>query len=243
MSIYQILNTIQKELQVPKENYNRFSDFKYRSCEDILEGIKKVLPDECYVLLSDDVVAIGERHYVKSTASFYYKDQCITAQAFAREPLEKKKFDDSQVTGAASSYARKYALNGLFMIDDAKDADAQEGVDQNKKVVTGLSNNVVKKSHVYFNNPNHPVATNGPMSKKTYDHLRFLFSHMQVTEEDKEKFKSWAKVSSFGQLTESQALSVIKNLEKKDPEAAQAWMELAKVREQADVELAKVNKL
>jgi hypothetical protein len=223
MNIYEVLGKIQKGLQVPKENYNKFSDFKYRKCEDILECVKKVLPDECYVVLSDDVVTVGERYYVKATASFHYKDQCVTSQSFAREPLEKKKFDDSQITGAASSYARKYALSGLFMIDDNRDVDAQEIADEKVKPV----NNVIG-AQKYFKSP----ISEG-MSRSTSEHLRFLFSYLRVTDEKKEKIREWAKVANLKDLSEQQALFVIKNLEKEDEKAVQAWMEaeLAKVRE------------
>lgn len=121
------LITIQKELKAPKGNYNSFGKYKYRSCEDILEAVKPLLHREgCTLTLSDDVVAVGDRYYIKATASICKGDDLVVVSAFARESYDKKGMDESQITGTASSYARKYALNGLFLIDDTKDADTDE---------------------------------------------------------------------------------------------------------------------
>jgi len=116
------LARIQGALKAPKGQYNKFGKYKYRSCEDILEGLKKV-KGECVITLSDDIVMVGDRIYVKATATIGLSDSSLSVSAFARESLTKKGMDDSQISGTASSYARKYALNGLFMIDDTKDAD------------------------------------------------------------------------------------------------------------------------
>lgn len=128
------LSEIQKKLVAPKNQLNKFGGYNYRSCEDILEALKKVLPEGASVTVSDDIVMVGERVYVKATARFYFNNEFIETVSFAREPLEKKGSDASQITGAASSYARKYALNGLFMIDDSKDADStnDHGKGENK---------------------------------------------------------------------------------------------------------------
>lgn len=123
------LMAIQDELNVPKNQYNKFGGFSYRSCEDILEALKPLLKkNKCVLTLSDDVVNIGDRFYVKATATLAdtEKDESMSITAFARETLSKAKMDDSQITGSASSYARKYALNGLFCIDDVKDADTMD---------------------------------------------------------------------------------------------------------------------
>lgn len=122
------LIAIQSELKVPKEQYNSFGKYKYRSCEDILEAVKPLLKaHECDLNLCDDIVLIGDRYYVKATAQITNAaGESKTATAFAREDLDKKGMDGSQITGTASSYARKYALNGLFCIDDTKDADTDE---------------------------------------------------------------------------------------------------------------------
>lgn len=121
---------IQKELKAPKNQYNSFGKYKYRSCEDILEAVKPITPDDCLVRVSDEMVCLGEgghaRFYIKATASFRKGDETIEAYGWARESLTKKGMDESQITGTASSYARKYALNGLFLIDDTKDADTDK---------------------------------------------------------------------------------------------------------------------
>ena len=124
-------SSAQNELKAPKNQYNGFGKYSYRSCEDILEAAKPVCAKYGLLLtVSDEVVLTGERYYIKATATLCDaqggSDEVMTATAYAREPDTKKGMDDSQVTGAASSYARKYALNGLFCIDDTKDADAAE---------------------------------------------------------------------------------------------------------------------
>ena len=120
-----ILNKIQKELKAPKNQYNAFGKYKYRSCEDILEAIKPLLEDAT-LTINDEMVVIGERYYIKATVTLTEADKSISATAYAREPEEKKGMDSAQITGATSSYARKYDLNGLFLIDDTKDADTMD---------------------------------------------------------------------------------------------------------------------
>ena len=119
---------IQKELKAPKSQYNSFSKYKYRSAEDILEAVKPLCyKHECQLKLSDNIVYIGDRYYVEATASLKNSQGEIeSSTASAREEDTKKGMDGSQITGTASSYARKYALNGLFCIDDTKDADTDE---------------------------------------------------------------------------------------------------------------------
>ena len=128
MGIIEKLLNIQLELKAPKNQRNNFGGYNYRSCEDILEAVKPLLKDNnCTLTISDELVNIGERYYIRATARLtdaenagsYYENT-----AYAREAETKKGMDESQVTGACSSYARKYALNGLFCIDDVKDADA-----------------------------------------------------------------------------------------------------------------------
>ena len=125
MNIYQSLNYIQSNLKAPKGQFNSFGKYHYRSCEDILEGVKPHLQEtKTCLVISDEIVTIGEHNYIKATATLYSADGgAVANSAFAKEPLEKKGMDPSQITGATSSYARKYALNGLFCIDDTKDAD------------------------------------------------------------------------------------------------------------------------
>lgn len=124
------LNEIQQALKVPKAHTNTFANYNYRNAEDILEAVKPLLGDSI-LTLSDEMVQLGDRFYVKATATISWLNEEKTADSFvvtayAREPLEKKGSDASQITGAASSYARKYALNGLFLIDDTKDADSED---------------------------------------------------------------------------------------------------------------------
>ena len=120
------LQNIQTELKAPKGQYNSFGKYAYRSCEDICEAVKPLLANYgCTLTISDDIVLIGEFTYVKATATIKNSSGDIeVTTAFARHSIDKKGMDDSQLTGATSSYARKYALNGLFCIDDTKDADA-----------------------------------------------------------------------------------------------------------------------
>lgn len=120
------LTNIQSTLKAPKGNFNSFGKYKYRSCEDILEALKPLLAEHsCVVTLSDEIVQIWERYYIKAMATLLdcESGETQSTTAFAREELEKKGMDSSQITGSASSYARKYALNGLFAIDDGVDAD------------------------------------------------------------------------------------------------------------------------
>lgn len=119
------LITIQSELKAPKSQFNKFGGYKYRKAEDILEAVKPLLAKQkCTLTITDDVVFIGNRIYVKATATIKNeKGECETTNGWAREEETKKGMDGSQITGASSSYARKYALNGLFAIDDNADSD------------------------------------------------------------------------------------------------------------------------
>lgn len=132
-NINSLLVEVQSELKAPKGQYNSFGKYNYRSTEDVLEGLKPILKEKNLVLVVfDDVVQVSDRVYIKSTAKLSYDQETIEVTAFARESLTKKGMDDSQITGTASSYARKYALNGMFLIDDSKDADSDEFSKQNK---------------------------------------------------------------------------------------------------------------
>lgn len=123
----QRVGDIQHKLKAPKGQYNSFGKYNYRSCEDILEGVKPLLKEHNLALLVDDeIVQIGERYYVKATAKITDGREIVSATAYAREPDTKKGMDESQITGATSSYARKYALNALLCIDDTKDADTMD---------------------------------------------------------------------------------------------------------------------
>ncbi len=125
---------VQKLLKAPKNQYNDFGEYHYRSCEDILEAVKPLLAERGLLMtITDSVELIGDRYYIKATVKVTDGTQTYEVSAYARETLERKKMDDAQLTGAASTYARKYALNGMYCIDDAKDAD---GLPNEPKVET-----------------------------------------------------------------------------------------------------------
>lgn len=135
------LNTIQSLLKAPKDQYNKFGNYKYRNCEDILVAVKPLLfSQSCTLTISDEIVMIGTRYYVRATATIKNANgETETTTAYAREDESKKGMDASQITGSTSSYARKYALNGLFCIDDTKDSDSLDN--------ECLSNNQLEKDN------------------------------------------------------------------------------------------------
>jgi hypothetical protein len=142
------LQEIQFKLKAPKGQFNNFGKYKYRSCEDILEAVKPILKEAgCILTLSDEMVLIGDRYYIKATARLVGEDTDVTTTAYARESENKSGMDASQITGTASSYARKYALNGLFCIDDTKDADTDEYTKQNNKAAPQNEKEVFDPSH------------------------------------------------------------------------------------------------
>lgn len=127
MSVYLKLLNVQSELKAPKSQYNSFGKYKYRSCEDILEALKPILnKNKATIIISDDILFVEGRHYIKATVKFIDTENGETVEnsALAREDEIKKGMDSSQITGSVSSYARKYALNGMFAIDDTKDSDS-----------------------------------------------------------------------------------------------------------------------
>jgi len=119
------LNEIQQKISVPKNQRNTFGNYDYRSCEDILAAVKPLL-GEATLTLTDELVCIGDRYYIKSTATLKDGDDVWSVNGFARESETKKGMDASQITGSTSSYSRKYSLNGLFLLDDVKDADTMD---------------------------------------------------------------------------------------------------------------------
>ena len=151
-NVYFKLMKVQSKLKAPKGQYNSFGKYSYRSCEDILEALKPLLAEvEAIVNVSDEVKLIGDRFYVEATAMFLDCEtgDSIVAKAYAREDESKKGMDLAQVTGSVSSYARKYALNGLFAIDDNKDSDAtnthNKDIKPNMTPVSGLSEAQLKR--------------------------------------------------------------------------------------------------
>ena len=152
MNVYEKLMTVQTKLRAPKGQYNSFGKYSYRSCEDILEALKPLLAEVgAIVNVSDEVKLIGNRFYVEATAMFLDCEtgDSIVARAYAREDETKKGMDLAQVTGSVSSYARKYALNGLFAIDDNKDADStnthSKDIKPNMTPVSGITEAQLKR--------------------------------------------------------------------------------------------------
>lgn len=137
--LIQKLSKIQTELKAPKSQFNSFGNYKYRNCEDILEAVKPMLKG-LVLTISDDIQVAGDRVYIKATATITNGVDSISNSALAREAINKKGMDDSQITGSTSSYARKYALNGLFCIDDTKDADSSNTGDN-------TTTNGINKTH------------------------------------------------------------------------------------------------
>lgn len=156
-SIYFKLAEIQMKLKAPKNQRNDFGNYNYRSCEDILEAVKPLL-GTMVIILSDEVVNVGDRNYVKATALLSDGEKEISVSAYACESPERKGMDAAQITGAASSYARKYALNGLFAIDDTKDADTKD----NRSEKEGESSKVVGDR---LNNPGGCDSCHAPKNK------------------------------------------------------------------------------
>lgn len=140
LNLTQRLLNAQSELKAPKGQYNNFGKYKYRSAEDILEAVKPINAKHGVLLtITDEPVLVGDWHYIKAAATITDGTESIVVTAYARESLNKKGMDDSQITGTASSYARKYALNGLYLIDDTKDADTDEYRNQGNKAPASKS--------------------------------------------------------------------------------------------------------
>lgn len=160
---------IQSELKAPKNQFNKFGNYKYRSCEDILEAVKPLLTKEKLSLtISDEVINVGSYNYIKATVSLSDGTDKVTVSALAREAEVQKGMSDSQITGSSSSYARKYALNGMFLIDDTKDADHQD----NRSYVP-VAKPVAKPDELTIlkNELNDLLEDNGynnPVKKKSY---------------------------------------------------------------------------
>lgn len=191
-TIHEKLVAIQSELKAPKSQTNTFGKYKYRSCEDILEAVKPLLKEQNLVLtISDEIVEVGGRVYVKATAKLSEMDMHILVTAFARESLDKKGMDDAQITGSASSYARKYALNGLFLIDDTKDADTMD----NRK--TEVAKTVL-----------HPIAA-------TQDQLTKIGTLLRETKSDRVALYKYFNLSPESVLTQEIAVKMIAVMEKK----------------------------
>lgn len=202
MNIYQSLNYIQSNLKAPKGQFNSFGKYHYRSCEDILEGVKPHLKEtNTCLVISDEIVTIGEHNYIKATATLYGADGgAVANSAFAKEPLDKKGMDPSQITGATSSYARKYALNGLFCIDDNKDADTDEYVaktTQTKAKIQAPKTNSVKEKEAkqgYLQKITQQMGIKQINPKLISEHINKTFNKKtsnELTEEELKALYDW----------------------------------------------------
>jgi len=208
MNINEKLLKIQTELKAPKGQYNSFGKYHYRSCEDILEGLKPLLKDvQAYITISDEVVLIGDRYYIRANARFsdIENGETIDTVAYAREEESKKGMDGSQITGSASSYARKYALNGLFAIDDTKDADATNGHEKGKESL---------------NKPNYNPPPQKPQSDPTITEVQLqtlmaMIFKLDNNEEYTKNLLKFYKVSDLKDLKVSQYGKILKNVQGK----------------------------
>ena len=169
-NVYLKLVKVQNELKAPKSQYNSFGKYSYRNCEDILEALKPLLNEvKAIVNISDEIVLIGERYYVKATVKFIDAEtgEIVEASAMAREEETKKGMDASQLSGSTSSYARKYALNGLFAIDDTKDADTTNT--HGKENVKSLSEAQLKRMYVIGKNAGYENSKVDSMINQKYN--------------------------------------------------------------------------
>lgn len=189
--IFSHLSKMQKALNVPKTRYNKFQDYYYRNAEDIVEAIKGIMPADVYLVITDDIVLVGDRYYVRATASLWCNGHQVSASAYARESLEKKGQDAPQITGTSSSYARKYALNGLFSIDDGDDVDSKDNREEK-----GSS----KSSSI-------PLVNEKDIEK--------LKSLIKQTNTDINDFMVAYEVKLFNALNKNQYLDALKKLERK----------------------------
>ena len=244
MTIYEKIRNIQMKLKAPKGQYNDFGKYSYRSCEDIFEALKPLLDEnKLTLMMSDELCNIGERYYIKATACLYdtENETSIINIAYAREEETKKNFDGSQITGASSSYARKYALNGLFLIDDTKDSDfTNKGEDPTKEdaenyVITFGKYNGKLLSEVIKDNWYKNYLLNGnddyikkcielltgekmPSQEEQQERLELindLNGLVELTNTDYEKLLAHYKVDSNSDMTTEQLKEAIEKLKEK----------------------------
>lgn len=230
-NIYMKLSTIQTELNVPKNAFNKFGNYNYRNCESILEAIKPFLKKQKVTLLvTDSLELIGDRYYIKATAKLVDAEtgESVENSAYAREPLDVKGMSPAQVTGASSSYARKYALGGLLALDDNKDPDTNEYAEtQNnaptEKKTAAKKETTPKKSEA-FNGMNPPeedvdkrllVTSDNKMSKEQYD---FLLAEIKRTDSMADVVK-YAKTEELSTITSSKCVALLTGLAKRPTKA------------------------
>lgn len=230
---------IQMELKAPKNQTNSFGGYNYRSCEDIFEAVKPLLKEVGLVLrITDELVNIGERYYIKATAILTDGSDTIENTAYAREEETKKGMDGSQITGASSSYARKYALNGLFLIDDVKDSDttnvgAEPTLEEAKEYVltfgkhSGKKLSEVDKSYLVWLRENSTDAyvkkcaellkplPSEDEQKETLELIDTVNTLLDATDTDRDAFYKHYGVTSNGEMTLEQLKDAVSLLKKK----------------------------
>ena len=224
MAIHEKLLKIQSSISVPKNQHNKFGNYDYRSCEDILSALKPLLKEvKCTVTVNDELVMIGDRYYIKATATLIdcESGKSISNESYAREEESKKGMDSSQITGTASSYARKYALNGLLLLDDVKDADSNESQQQSRNAKsdknqqqnqnTGTNKGQQQNQNTTRSNKG---SQNGTQKKlidnRALETLRKRFKDNRV---DEAKVCSIFKVSALSQLSVSQYENITQHFE------------------------------
>jgi hypothetical protein len=229
-NVYGKLASVQKELKAPKNQYNSFGKFSYRSCEDILEGVKPLLTKyKATLFISDTLELIGSRFYVKATATFtdIETGESVSSSAYARESENKKGLDDSQVTGSTSSYARKYALNGLLLIDDNKDADTdayqeqQRNAPTEKKVPAKKETAPKAEDNFGMNPPEENVDTRMLVTKDnvmTKEQYEYLLEQIKRTDSMDDVVK-YAKDPDLSKLSSSKCVALLTGLLKRPTKA------------------------
>ncbi len=236
MGINEKLMRIQTQIKAPKNLFNKFGGYYYRNAESICEAVKPFLKQEnCTLQLGDEIVQIGDRFYVKATAVLQdcESDECVVVSAYARESDDKKGMDDSQITGACSSYARKYALNGMFLLDDTKDADSDEyqNENNNRKDAGKAADKGKKTTAKATNNNSAKVDKETPEEAKKNEEMRASVDPVYVpTADGKISDAQWKKykeelartgfaeavvlsavsVKSVEELTEPKMLTILK---------------------------------
>ena len=211
MNIYEKLLTIQTKLKAPKGLYNSFGKYHYRSTENILEALKPILAEvKATIIITDTIEQVGDRYYIKAMAALHDTENIesypITVSAYAREEENKKGMDGSQVTGAASSYARKYALNGLFAIDDTKDSDStnQHGKGETVETRTKTQTKV----------PNKPKAQPFDVHKMV-SIIKATAENLGMTDEELSDFiDAEYSVKTLEQLSREQGLALLETMKK-----------------------------
>ena len=210
MGIYEKLSSIQEELKAPKNAYNSFGKYNYRSCEDILEGLKPVLKKyKATLFISDSLELIGDRYYVKAVVKLVDIEtgEIVENTAYAREELDKKGMDWSQITGATSSYARKYALNGMFLIDDTKDADTDEYQNQQNKKGSKESASDAKQNEKMKSSVDKTLLPTG--GNATPEQIERIKSEMNRTGINEVTILSMFKAKNLESLTDAQAIAIL----------------------------------